>query len=192
MLHSALSSSLFAVAALSMFAAADRISSGSALVSSTPPPPLAEDPNIRCATTRSTSVAIPFERIYPRAERVAPTENYAFVRGPRMLTVISDSTMWPAVWHAAVDSVTTAPVAFGNAVLVLAATPTYRFGPTEFHITSIRQCRRTGVVVVTTHETRPRGAVIQLLDRGLALVRVPGQLLADNPVLFDQHFRLVP
>ena len=192
LLHSALSSSLFAVAALSMFAAADRISSGSALVSSTPPPPLAEDPNIRCATTRSTSVAIPFERIYPRAERVAPTENYAFVRGPRMLTVISDSTKWPAVWHAAVDSVTTAPVTFGNAVLVLAATPTYRFGPTEFHITSIRQCRRTGVIVVTTHETRPRGAVTELLSRGLDLVRVPGQLLADNPVLFDQHFRLVP
>lgn len=175
-----------------MFAAADRISSGSALVSSTPPPPLAEDPNIRCATTRSTSVAIPFERIYPRAERVAPTENYAFVRGPRMLTVISDSTMWPAVWHAAVDSVTTAPVAFGNAELVFIATQTRHNGPTEFRVTSIRRCRRTGVIVVTTSETRPSGVVIQLPDRALDLVRVPGRVLAGGPILFDQHFRLVP
>ena len=183
---------LSTTATLSLFAATDRISAASAPDGLTPPQTVTEDPNIRCAATRSTSVAIPFERIYPHAERVAPTENYAFVRGPRMLTVISDSTMWPAVWHAAVDSVTTAPVAFGNAVLVLAATPTYRFGPTEFHITSIRRCRRTGVVVVTTDETRPRGAMIPLPSRRLDLVRVPGQLLADNPVLFDQHFRLVP
>ena len=192
MLLSSLPSALIAGAALSLLATVGGSTSATDPASAVPPSVLIEDPNIRCAATRSTSVAIPFERIYPRAERVVPTEYYALVRGPRMLTVISDSTMWPAVWHAAVDSVTTAPVAFGNAVLVLAATPTYGFGPTEFRVTSIRQCRRTGVVVVTTHETRPRGAVIQLHDRGLDLVRVPGQLLADNPVLFAQHFRLVP
>ena len=191
MLLSALSTKLLA-AALSLFSATDRISATNAPDRSTPPSVLAGDPNIRCAVARSTSVAIPFERIYPIFKRVASSEYSAYERGPRILTVITDSTKWPAVWHAAVDSVTTAPVTFGNAVLVLAATPTYRFGPTEFHITSIRQCRRTGVIVVTTHETRPRGAVTELLSRGLDLVRVPGQLLADNPVLFDQHFRLVP
>ena len=183
---------LSTAAAIALFTATDRISSASAPDGSPPPPTFAEDPNIRCAATRSKSVTIPFERIYPHAERTSPSEYGAYVRGPRILTVISDSTMWPSVWHAAVDSVTTAPVAFGNAVLVLAATPTYRFGPTEFHITSIRQCRRTGVVVVTTHETRPRGAVIDLLSRRLELVRVPGRLLAERPVLFDQHYRLVP
>ena len=192
MLHSSLSSSLIAVAALSLFAAADGISAVIASDRSTPRPTLAEDPNIRCAATRSTSVAIPFERIYPRAERVAPSENYALVRGPRILTVISDSTMWPAVWHAAVDSVTTAPVAFGNAELVFIATQTHHSGPTEFRVTSIRRCRRTGVIVVTTSETHPRGVAIQLPDRGLDLVRVPGRVLAGGPILFDQHFRLVP
>ncbi len=67
---------------------------------------MAEDPNIRCAAARATSIANPFERIYPDVESVAPREGYALVRGPRTLTIVSDSTMWPAVWHAAVDAVT--------------------------------------------------------------------------------------
>ena len=192
MLLSLSSSPLLAVAALSLLAAAGGAISVTDPAGAVPPSALAEDPNIRCAAARSTSVAIPFERIYPIFKRVAPSEYSAYERGPRILTVITDSTKWPAVWHAAVDSVTTAPVAFGNAVLVLVATQTYHNGPTEFRVTSIRQCRRTGVVVVTTHETRPRGPVIQLIDRGLDLVRVPGRLLAGRPVLFDQHFRLVP
>jgi hypothetical protein len=153
---------------------------------------MAQDPNIRCAATPAKSVAIPFERIQPRFERVGPSEYSAYERGPRTFMVISDSTMWPAAWHGAVDSVTTAPVDFGDGVLILVATQTYRSGPTRLRVTAIRQCRETGVLVVTTLETRPRGVSIQLLSRGLDIVRIPGRALVTRPVLFDQHLKIVP
>jgi hypothetical protein len=138
-------------------------------------------------------MAIPFERIIPsHVEHDRPSGEYALRRGPQMLAVIADSAMWPAIWRAAVDSVKTPPVAFGDAVLVLAATKRYPTGPTELRVTSIRQCRRTGVVVVSTMETGPNVMGISMASRGFDLVRVPGRVLAEGVVMFDQRVRFVP
>lgn len=152
---------------------------------------VAEDPNVRCAANRATSNAIPFKRVNePGIERVIPSETPTLVYGPRMFAVVTDSAAWPAVWRAAVDSVKPFPVAFGDAVLVLAATNTFGTGPTDLEIVSIRECRRTSVVVVFTLETRPGGVMaVMMRNRGFDLVRVPGRLLADQTVLFDQRVR---
>lgn len=149
----------------------------------------ADDPNIRCAANRATSDAVPFERVNLRGvERVVPSETYALLYGPRIFAVVGDSTMWPAMWRAAADSVKPFPVAFGDAVLVLAATNTYSTGPLNLEIVSIRECRRTGVVVVSTIEARERGPVSAMMrSRGFDLVRV--RRLDPGAVLFDQHVR---
>ncbi|MCY7300170.1 MAG: hypothetical protein LH616_13270 [Ilumatobacteraceae bacterium] len=156
-------------------------------------PPAVEDPNIRCAANRATSTAISFERIIPdRLEHERPSDDNADRRGARVLAVIGDSSMWPAVWHAAVDSVKTPPVSFGNAVLLLATTQPFPAGPVELRISSIRQCRRTGVIVVSTIETRPSIAAVMMWSRGFDLVRVPGRELLHSSVVYQQRVKYLP
>lgn len=155
-------------------------------------PSSAVDPSIRCAARRATSVAIPFQEINLNALPLPPDDPEALTRGPRMLSVVTDSTTWPAVWRAAADPVAAPAIAFGNDVVLLLATGRYRVGPTDLRVTSIRQCRETGVVVITTLETRPRIAAIDMFDRALSVIRVTGRALAGNEVLFDQRLRFVP
>lgn len=184
------SSPPLAAAALSFLLAGGAARSGSERADVARFHAVADDPSIRCAANRATSDAVLFERIDLRdVEHSVPRETYALLYGPRVFTVVADSTMWPAVWRAAVDSVKPFPVAFDGAVLVLAATNT--FGPgggARLEIVSIRACRRTGVVVVSTIETRERGPVaIMMRSRGFDLVRV--RRLNPSLVLFDQHVR---
>jgi hypothetical protein len=154
-------------------------------------PAVAEDPNIRCATNRTTSAAIPFERVdLSGVEHITPREDAALISGPRMFAVIEDSTTWPAIWRVVADSMKPFPVTFGAGVLVLAATNTYDNAPADLQITSIRLCRRTGVAVVTTRETRPGGiTAVQFRRRGIDLVRVPREHLDGITTLFDQHLQ---
>lgn len=150
-----------------------------------------EDPNIRCAARRATSDSIPFEPVDlgPAAKEQGGND---LLLGPRMLVVVSDSTRWPAVWRAAVgDSIPVPPVAFGKAVLVLVATRTEGMGRIRLKITSIRECRRTGVVVVSTMQSE-LSVGIAVMTRGITAVRVPGRELATNVVLFEDQFRYDP
>jgi hypothetical protein len=161
-------------------------------------PPAAEDPNIRCAANRATSDAVPFERVdmyaaYP----ITPRSDSSLFSGPRIFAVIEDPTTWPAVWHIAANDRQPLPVSFDGGVLVLAATTTYGHGPTDLRITSIRRCRRTGVSVVFTIETRPNSAIpmaAMFPSRGIDLVRVPstqrlGVVLLNQEVHFERRHR---
>lgn len=177
------------VVTLSLLLAGGAALPGRARADVAPSQAVADDPNIRCAANRATSDAIPFERVNLRGvEPSVPRETSVLLYGPRIFTVVADSTMWSAVWRAAVDSVKPFPVAFGGATLVLAATNTYSTGPLDLEIVSIRACRSTGVVVVSTIETRHRGPVaIMMRSRRLDLVRA--QRLDPGTVLFDQRIR---
>lgn len=149
------------------------------------------DPSIRCAARRATSIPIPYQEIN-LYDLPLPPDPEAWKQGPRLLSVVTDSTTWSAVWRAAADPLMAPTIAFGNDVLVLLATSRYRVGPADIRVTSIRQCRESGVVVITTLETRPRIAAIDMFSRGLSLVRVTGRALAGTEVLFDQRLRFVP
>lgn len=148
---------------------------------------------VGCAATRAASTPIPFERV-DLGPAGLPQTGDDLLLGPRMLVVISDSTTWPAIWRAAVvDTVPPPRVSFGRSVLVLVATRTEGLGPLRLRVTSIRQCRGTGLVVVATMQTYPRnniGATIR--SRGFDVVRVPDRALATNTVLFEDHFQIQP
>ena len=158
-------------------------------------PLVAEDPNLRCAANRATSDAIPFERVdMYAAHPITPRADSSLFSGPRIFAVIEDPTTWPAVWHVAANDRKPLPVSFDGGVLVLAATTTYGHGPTDLRITSIRRCRRTGVTVVFTIETRPNSAIpmaAMFPSRGIDLVHVPStHRLAV--VLLHQEVRFEP
>jgi hypothetical protein len=156
-----------------------------------------------CPATRAASVAIPFERVDlgPVGEEQGGDD---LLLGPRIFAVITDSTQWPAVWHAAVapkvvprgwkgDSIIPPPpVSFGKGALVVVGTRTYGFGPFRLRVTSIRQCRKTGTVIVTTTQTRPKpGVVVDIRSRGFDVVRVLDGRLNDD-VIFEARFREEP
>lgn len=154
-------------------------------------------PNIGCAPTRAASVAIPFERV-DLGPAGLPQGGDDLLLGPRMLVVLNDSTRWPAVWRAAVapsawtgDSIPVPPVSLGKGALVLVATRTFGFGRVRLRVTSIRQCRSSGIVVVTTTQTTPRGAALAVRSRGFDVVRVQGRQL-DDDVIFENRFQTWP
>ncbi len=154
-------------------------------------------PNIGCAPTRAASVAIPFERV-DLGSAGLPQGGDDLLLGPRLLVVLNDSTQWPAVWRAAVapsawtrDTIPVPTVAFGKGALVLVATRTYGWGRVRLRVTSIRQCRRSGIVVVTATQTTPRGAGEAVRSRGFDVVRVPNRQL-DDPVIFEDRFQNPP
>lgn len=153
--------------------------------------------NVGCAATRGASVAIPFERV-DLGPAGLPQGGDDLLLGPRMLVVLNDSTRWPAVWRAAVarsawtrDSIPVPTVTFGKGALVLVATRTYGWGRVRLRVTSIRQCRTSGIVVVTTTQTTPRGAGESVRSRGFDVVRVRDRQL-DDPVIFEDRFRNQP
>jgi hypothetical protein len=146
---------------------------------------------VQCATTRAASVAIPFEQVDLGPAGEVQTGDDLLL-GPRIQAVVTDSTRWPAIWRAAVDSVPTPRVAFGGGVFVLAATRTHGLGHIRLRVTSIRQCRASGAVIVTTMQTSPRHVGTSTLSRGFDVVRVSGRELATNVVVFEDRFQLEP
>ncbi|MCY7379014.1 MAG: hypothetical protein LH467_06705 [Gemmatimonadaceae bacterium] len=129
-----------------------------------------------------------------------------------MLVVLTDSTQWPAVWRAAVaplvvpsgwtgdSTIPVPPVSFGGGTLVLVATRTVGIGPMRLRVTSIRQCRRTGIIVVTSTQTGPgfiqpstRSRRVDQVRigtstrrRGLDVVRVRGSRLHEDVIFEDR------
>ena len=103
---------------------------------------------------------------------------------PRTRAVVVDSATWPAVWHAAADTVPLPPVAFGDDGLMLVATRGYSMGTSTLDGKWIRRCRRTGVVVVATLENPPHVAGTAVLSRGMSLVRAPRRALEGARVVF--------
>lgn len=161
-----------------------------------------DGPGIGCAATHAASIPIPFDRV-DLGQAVARQRDDGVLLGPRMLVVVTDSTHWPAAWNAAVatlvvpsewkgDSLVPVPrVAFGNDVIVLVGTRTYGMGSTYLRVTSIRECRRSGVVVVTTTQTGPgsNGVGTAMRSRGLDVVRARGRRLATSDVVFEHRYQ---
>jgi hypothetical protein len=161
------------------------------------------DQRIYCPESSKTSVPIPFEHVDlgPAGQQQGGDD---LLLGQRMLAVISDSTRWSAVWNAAVEPpdvpegrtpvlIPPPAVSFGGGVLVLVATRTWGMGRVRLHVTSIRQCRGSGMIIVTTTQTGPRGTVgIAVRSRGIDVVRVEGRALSSHAVLLEERFKLEP
>lgn len=150
---------------------------------------------VGCAATRAASVAIPFERV-DLGPAGLPQGGDGLLLGPRILTVVTDSTRWAAVWRVAVEpsawtgeSIPVPPVAFGRGVLVLVATDTYGIGPVQLRVTSIRQCRRSRVIVVTSTQTGPGVVGTSTRSRGLDVVQTHVRELVNYDVIFEHRFR---
>lgn len=127
--------------------------------------------------------------------------------GPSTRTVVVDSTKWAAAWRAATDTsysperirlpdgrdsmrtpvTPVPPIAFRRDAIVFVATRGYSGGPTSLAITSIRRCRRTGVVVVQTPDTSRRHG-FDYPSRGFATARVPRRVVERAAIVFlDRH-----
>lgn len=167
------------------------------------------DPNARCVMRRGAWSAIAFSPVNLGPE-VVRSRVEDVIHGPHTRVVVTDSAQWPAVWRAATDpsfspdtirlrdgrdsavarAVLTPAIRFGGDAIVFVTTRTHNTSPTTLGITSIRRCRRTGVVVVRVLETRARpGAPIP--SRAFAAVRLRRQAVERAPVVFVDRARLV-
>jgi hypothetical protein len=75
------------------------------------------------------------------------------------------------------------PLWFGNEAVIFLATEGYSVGPTSLSISSIRRCRRTGVIVVTSTETHSMLGY-DSPTRGFAAARIPRRVVEGARVVF--------
>ena len=201
---------------LATIALALRLGGGGAVPATAPPQAAvdtivaATDPNARCVMRRGAWTPIPFQRVDLGPDVTNVAAQGIIIYGPHTRTVVTDSVRWPAVWQAAMDpsyspdtvrlrdgrdsvvayAAPLPPIEFRRDAIVFTTTKTYRFSPIKLEITSIRRCRRTGVVVVQTLETRPyRGSDYPC--RAFLAVRVRRDAVARAPVVFVDRRRSV-
>jgi hypothetical protein len=145
--------------------------------------PVASKSDRRCAATHATSVAVPFQVVDLGGipERTASLEHF---RGPRVRAVVIDSATWPEVWRKTADTVPPPRIAFGSDVLLLLANESRAMGPSTLTVKWIRQCRRTGTIIVASQKNPRRSYSTAEPSRGMALVRVPRPALDSARVVF--------
>jgi hypothetical protein len=116
-------------------------------------------------------------------ERTANILEYADDVAPRTRTIVRDSSEWHATWRMVADTVPPPEVHFGDDGLILVATRGQLSGPKAIIVTSVRRCRSTGALVVTSVE-RQFGIRTEAPARGMSMVRVARHELMHGEVLF--------
>lgn len=164
------------------------------------------DPAARCVTRRGAWVAIPFKPIDLGAQVAQVKSEERVIWGPRTRAVVNDSAQWVDVWHTATDiansperdhanlatdTVRVPAIHFKNDVVVFATTKGVGSGPANLAISSIRRCRKSGVIVVTTLQRGSR-AHHDYPSRAFVAVRVPKQVLGGARVVFVDRYADAP
>jgi hypothetical protein len=142
------------------------------------------DSSLRCVADAARSETVEYQpvdlgEIARKAER-----QELILRGPKTSLVIRDSSQWAAAWRQAVDTVAPPAVHFGSDALILVGTKTYGQGPSRLAVEAVRRCRTNGAIVIATRETWPHAGGEDYGSRGLAVVRVPRDVVTNAPVIF--------
>jgi len=153
----------------------------------------------RCVTRRGGWAPVPFRAV--NLDTIL-TGAGGVVWGPATRVLVTDSAAWPAVWKRATDPswspdtiwlpdgrdsiytgrVSVPPLRFGLDRILLLTTKVVK-GPISLRISSIRRCRGSGTVVVTTVEDRS-GFFVDMPGRAILAARVPRRSLENATVAF--------
>lgn len=142
------------------------------------------DSSLACAADPARSEEVEFRPVDLGEIARQAARQERILSGPKTRLVIRDSSQWATAWRQAVDTVPPPAVEFGSDALVLVATKTYGHGPSRLVVESIRRCRANRAIVVATRETWPHGGGEDYGSRGLAVIRVPRNVVTNVPVTF--------